>query len=65
MILRQKDDIVNDAKSVAKIFNEYFTKIACEIGYNDTIPDDYENDDVLIAFIAKYDNHPIILSIKS
>ena len=33
--------------------------------YNDPIPDDYDNDDVLSAFIAKYDSHPSILSIKS
>ena len=65
IILRLEDDIVNDAKYVAKIFNEYFTRIASDIGYNDTIPDDYDNDDVLIALIAKYDRHPNILSIKS
>ena len=50
---------------MAKIFNEYFTKIASGIAYNDPIPDDYDNDDVLIARIAKYNSHPSILSIKS
>ena len=50
---------------MAKIFNEYFTKIASDIGYNDLIPDDYDNDDVLISLIRKYDNHPSVLSIKS
>ena len=50
---------------MAQIFNEYFTKIASGVGHNDPIPDDYNNDDVLIALIAKYDSHPSILSIKS
>ena len=65
IILRGEDGIINDATSVAKIFNEYFTKIAFDIGYNDPIPDDYDNDDVLISLIRKYDNHPSVLSIKS
>ena len=45
--------------------DEYLTKIASGIGYNNPIPDDYDNDDVLIALIAKYDSHHSILSIKS
>ena len=65
IILREKDDIVNDAKSVAKIFNEYFTGIASDIGFNDPIPDDYGKDEVLISLIAKYDNHPSIIAIQS
>ena len=63
--MREKDDIVNDAKSVAKIFNEYFTGIASDIGFNDPIPDDYGKDEVLVSLIAKYDNHPSIISIRS
>ena len=65
IILRAKDDIVNDTKSVAKIFNEYFTGIASDIGFNDPIPDDYGKDEVLISLIAKYDNHPSIIAIQS
>ena len=65
VVLRENDDIVNDAESVAKIFNEYFTQIASDIGFNYTIPDDYDNDDVLISLIAKYDKHPSITAIKA
>ena len=65
IILREEDDIVNDAESVAKTFNEYFIQIASDICYNNPIPYDYDNDDVLIALIAKYNSHPSILSIKS
>ena len=59
------DDIVNDAESVAKISNEYFTQIASDIGFNDPIPDAYDNYDVLISLIAKYDKHPSITAIKA
>ena len=65
VILRENDDIVNDAESVAKIFNEYFTQIASDIGFNDPIPDDYDNDNVLISLIAKYDKHPSITAKKA
>ena len=65
IIFREKDGIVNDAKSVAKIFNEYFTGIAPDFGFNDPIPGDYGEDDVLISLIAKYDNHPSIIAIQS
>ena len=50
---------------MAKIFNEYFTGIASDIGFNDPIPDDYGKDEVLISLIAKYDNHPSIIAIQS
>ena len=50
---------------MAKIFNEYFTQIASDIEFNDPIPNDYDNDDVLISLIAKYDKHPSITAIKA
>ena len=48
-----------------KFFNEYFTGIASDIGFKDPIPDDYGKDEVLVSLIAKYDNHPSIISIQS
>ena len=50
---------------MANIFNDYFTQIASDIGFNYPIPDDYDNDDVLISLIEKYDKHPSITTIKS
>ena len=64
IILHEKDDIVSDAKSVAKIFNEYITGIASDIGFNDHIPDKYGKDEVLISLV-KYNNHPSVISVKS
>ena len=61
----KKDYIVNDAKSVAKIFNEYLTRIASDIGFSDPITDDNGKDEVLISLIVKYDNHPSIIAIES
>ena len=65
MFKESTDDIVNDAESVAKISNEYFTQIASDIGFNDPIPGAYDNYDVLISLIAKYDKHPSITAIKA
>ena len=65
IILCENDDIISHPNEVANIFNEYFTAIADEIGFNDPIPSGYENDDVLRAMIAKYDNHPSIITIKN
>ena len=48
-----------------RFFNEYFTGIASDIGFNDPIPDDYSKDEVLKSLIAKYDNHPSIIAIQS
>ena len=65
IILCDNDDIISHPNEVANIFNEYFTAIADEIGFDDPIPSGYENDDVLRAMIAKYDNHPSIITIKN
>ena len=50
---------------MAKIFNEYFTGIAFDIGFNDLIPDEFGKDEVLISLIVKYDKYPTIVAIKS
>ena len=65
IILCGNDNIISHPNEVANIFNEYFTAIADEIGFDDPIPSGYENDDVLRAMIAKYDNHPSIITIKN
>ena len=62
--LCENDNIINHPNEVVNIFNEYFTAIADEIGFDDPIRSGYENDHVLRAMIAKYDNHPSIITIK-
>ena len=46
---------INDAKSLAKMFSEYFTQIVYDIGYSDPISEG--NDGVSIYLNVKYDNH--------
>ena len=64
IILCENDNIISHPNEVANIFNDYFTAIADEIGFDDPIPSGYENDDVPRAMRAKYDNHPSIITIK-
>ena len=58
VILCEGDDIINNTETVVKIFNEYFNQI-------DPIPDSCADDDVLLSFIAIYNKHPSIITIKS
>ena len=64
IILCENDNIINHLSEVANIFNDCFTAIADGIGFNDPIPVGYENDAVLKTMIAKYDDHPSIITIK-
>ena len=64
IILCENDYIINHPSLVANVFNDYFTAIADGIGFSDPIPPGYENDAVLKTMIAKYDDHPSIISIK-
>ena len=65
IILCENDDSISHPNEVANIFNEYFTAIADEIGFDDPIPSGYETDDELRAMIAKYDSNPSIITIKN
>ena len=46
-MLYVSDAIVNVLVAVVNIFNKYFTDIAYDIGFNDSIPVLYSNDDDL------------------
>ena len=65
IISSEIDNIISNPNEVVNICNEYFTVIAGEIGFDDPIPSGYENDDVVRAMIAIYDNHPSIITIKN
>ena len=43
--------IISEKEYVADIFNHYFSKIAEGLGFNDPIPNDYHDDDVLLSAI--------------
>ena len=43
--------IISEKEYVADIFNNCFSKIAEGLGFNDPIPNDYYDDDVLLPAI--------------
>ena len=65
IILEENGMIISEKEHVADIFNNYFSKIAEGLGFNDPIPNDYHDDDVLLSAIKRYDSHPSIIAIKS
>ena len=65
IILEENGMIISEKEYVADIFKNYFSKIAEGLGFNDPIPNDYHDDDVLLSAIKKYDRHPSITAIKS
>ena len=46
-----------------EIFNNYFTSVTSNIGFDDTIPTDCDTDDGFSAIINKYCQHPSIVEI--
>ena len=65
IILEETGMIISEKEYVADIFNNYFSKIAEGLGFNDPFPNDYHDDDVLLSAIKKYDSHPSVIAIKS
>ena len=64
IILQEGDTIINDTGEICEIFNNYFTSVASNIGFGDTIPTDFDTDDGFSAIINKYCRHPSIVKIK-
>ena len=66
--LEENGKIISNDKELAKIFNEFFVNIFPNLGiktnHSFLINTESENDPIEKA-IAKYKNHPIIISIKS
>ena len=64
IILQEGDTIINDTGEICEISNNYFTSVASNIGFDDTIPTDFDTDDGFSAIINKYCRHPSIVKIK-
>ena len=65
IILKNGHSIVSDDKEVFKLFNEYFSSVASNIGFSDDIPDDYNIDHGFQCILKKYENHPSICKIQN
>ena len=64
IILRESDKIVTDERIICNIFNDYFSNVAKEIGFDDEIPDDFQTIDGFAKIIDKHSSHPSIIKIK-
>ena len=64
IILQEGDIIINDTGEICEIFNNYYTSVASNIDFDDTIPTDFDTDDGFSAFINKYCRHPSIVEIR-
>ena len=63
-IPQEGDSIVNDTGEICKISNDYFTCVANNIGFDDTIPTDCHTDAGFSSIINKYCRHPSIVEIN-
>ena len=45
-------------KGLCNIFNDYFSNVAKEIGFDDEIPDDFQTTDGFAKIIDKHSSHP-------
>ena len=51
IILEENGMIISEKEYVADIFNNYFSKVAEGLEFNDPIPNDYHDDDILLSAI--------------
>ena len=64
IILHESDKIVTDEQIICHNFNDYFSNVAKEIGFDDEIPDDFQVADGFAKLIDKHSSHPSILKVK-
>ena len=57
------DQIIMDIKEICEIFNDFFTSVANDIGFDDTILPDYYTAE-FSSIIQRHRNHPSIIKIK-
>ena len=63
IILQEGDKIINDTHEIYEIFNTYFTTVANNIGFDDSIPPDFYTHG-FSAMIYKHCQHPNIVNIR-
>ena len=64
IILQEGDQIITDTQEICEIFNTFFTSVANDIGFDDTIPPDYYTAEGFSSIIQRHRNHPSIIKIK-
>ena len=64
IILQEGDQIITDTQKICEIFNAFFTSVANDIGFDDTIPPDYYTAEGFSSIIQRHRNHPSFIKIK-
>jgi hypothetical protein len=64
IILREGTDIITDPEKICSIFNNHFTNVAQDIGFEDQIPCHIDNSEITPYVLEKHGNHSSIIKIK-
>ena len=64
IILQEGDKIINNTHEICEIFNTYFTSVANNIRFDDSIPPDFYTSYGFSTMINKHCNHPSIVKIR-
>ena len=64
IILREIGKIVTDERIICNIFNDYFSNVAMEIGFDDEILHDFQKADGFAKIPDKHSSHASIIKIK-
>ena len=63
-ILQEDDKIITNTREICEIFYTYFTTVASNIGFDDSIPPDFDTEYGFSNMINKHCRHPSILKIR-
>ena len=64
IILQEDDKIITDTQEICEIFNTYFTSVANNIGFDDSIPPGFDTEDGFSNMITKHYRHSSIVKIR-
>ena len=64
IILQEDDKIITDTQEICEIFNTYFTSVANNISFDDSIPPDFDTEDGFSNMITKHSWHSSIVKIR-
>ena len=64
IILQKDDKIITDIQEICEIFNTYFTSVANNIGFHNSIPPDFDTEDGFSNMITKHYRHSCIVKIR-
>ena len=64
IIIQEDDKIITNTNEICEIFNTYFTTVTNNIGFDDSIPPDFDTEHGFSNMINKHCRHPSFLKIR-